>query len=109
MGARKSTVGRGLATLLRRPFVDSDQEIEKPTAVGRRDRNAFYEAARTGRDGLSGLNAETAGHRDRTAADIPGTETVFSNGRALTMSSYGAACCMRLFGLMEFAIPVSTS
>ena len=33
MGAGKSTVGRGLATLLRRQFVDSDQEIEKRTGV----------------------------------------------------------------------------
>jgi len=33
MGAGKSTVGRGLATLLKRQFVDSDQEIEKRTGV----------------------------------------------------------------------------
>ena len=33
MGAGKSTVGRGLATLLKRHFVDSDQEIEKRTGV----------------------------------------------------------------------------
>lgn len=33
MGAGKSTVGRGLAALLRRRFLDSDQEIEKRTGV----------------------------------------------------------------------------
>ena len=33
MGAGKSTVGRGLALLLRRGFLDSDQEIEKRTGV----------------------------------------------------------------------------
>jgi shikimate kinase len=33
MGAGKSTVGRGLAALLKRPFYDSDQEIEKRTGV----------------------------------------------------------------------------
>ncbi|MFO8153542.1 shikimate kinase [Thioalkalivibrio sp.] len=33
MGAGKSTVGRGLATLLKRHFVDSDHEIEKRTGV----------------------------------------------------------------------------
>ena len=33
MGAGKSTVGRGLALLLKREFVDSDQEIEKRTGV----------------------------------------------------------------------------
>ncbi|TVP83535.1 MAG: shikimate kinase [Thioalkalivibrio sp.] len=33
MGAGKSTVGRGLATLLKRQFVDSDHEIEKRTGV----------------------------------------------------------------------------
>jgi shikimate kinase len=33
MGAGKSTVGRGLALLLRREFIDSDQEIEKRTGV----------------------------------------------------------------------------
>lgn len=33
MGAGKSTVGRGLALLLRRQFLDSDHEIEKRTGV----------------------------------------------------------------------------
>jgi shikimate kinase len=33
MGAGKSTVGRGLALLLKRAFLDSDQEIEKRTGV----------------------------------------------------------------------------
>lgn len=33
MGAGKSTVGRGLALLLKRAFIDSDQEIEKRTGV----------------------------------------------------------------------------
>ena len=33
MGAGKSTVGRGLALLLKREFLDSDQEIEKRTGV----------------------------------------------------------------------------
>lgn len=33
MGAGKSTVGRGLASLLKRPFLDSDHEIEKRTGV----------------------------------------------------------------------------
>jgi len=33
MGSGKTTVGRGLATLLKRQFVDSDQEIEKRTGV----------------------------------------------------------------------------
>ena len=33
MGAGKSTVGRGLASLLKRAFFDSDQEIESRTGV----------------------------------------------------------------------------
>jgi shikimate kinase len=33
MGAGKSTVGRGLAHLLKRDFLDTDQEIEKRTGV----------------------------------------------------------------------------
>jgi shikimate kinase len=33
MGAGKSTVGRGLAALLQRPFLDSDHEIERRTGV----------------------------------------------------------------------------
>jgi shikimate kinase len=33
MGAGKSTVGRGLAQLLKRHFLDTDQEIEKRTGV----------------------------------------------------------------------------
>ena len=33
MGAGKSTVGRGLAQLLKRDFLDTDQEIEKRTGV----------------------------------------------------------------------------
>jgi shikimate kinase len=33
MGAGKSTVGRGLGLLLKREFLDSDQEIEKRTGV----------------------------------------------------------------------------
>lgn len=33
MGSGKTTVGRGLATLLKRQFVDSDQEIETRTGV----------------------------------------------------------------------------
>jgi shikimate kinase len=33
MGAGKSTIGRGLAGLLRRPFCDTDQEIQRRTGV----------------------------------------------------------------------------
>lgn len=33
MGAGKSTIGRGLAGLLRRPFLDTDQEIQRRTGV----------------------------------------------------------------------------
>ncbi|WP_026279143.1 MULTISPECIES: shikimate kinase [unclassified Thioalkalivibrio] len=33
MGAGKSTIGRGLAGLLRRPFFDTDQEIQRRTGV----------------------------------------------------------------------------
>lgn len=33
MGAGKSTVGRGLARALKRPFLDTDQEIERRTGV----------------------------------------------------------------------------
>lgn len=33
MGAGKSTIGRGLSSLLRRPFVDCDHEIERRTGV----------------------------------------------------------------------------
>jgi len=64
MGAGKSTVGRRLANLLGREFVDSDREIEQRTGVdiptifefeqetGFRDREAAVIEELTGRDGI---------------------------------------------------------
>lgn len=64
MGAGKSTVGRRLASLLGREFVDSDREIERRTGVdiptifefehesGFRDREAAVLEELTGRDGI---------------------------------------------------------